>query len=53
MEFLLTKKSKSTNGIKNKKSEIKKLKLLNPSKYFGILKLDEDPMSIQKRLRNE
>lgn len=46
---------------KTKKEEIKQLlskaeqniSLLNASKYCGKIKLNGDPLSIQKKLRNE
>jgi hypothetical protein len=36
-------KNRQSNGIKK----------LNARKYIGILKLNEDPLKIQKKLRNE
>ncbi|MDX1958987.1 MAG: hypothetical protein SFU98_10465 [Leptospiraceae bacterium] len=50
MEFLLSKDLKTSS---KSKKEVVKPKLLNASKYCGILKLSEDPILIQKRLRDE
>jgi hypothetical protein len=46
--------TKKQMELLNKKiSRIPSAKKLDAKKYCGVIKLKEDPLSIQKRLRNE
>lgn len=47
------KKGASKKSIQKSLRKLKKSKGFNPAKHSGVLKLDEDPLEIQKRLRNE
>jgi hypothetical protein len=52
----LTKKSENIERVQKKLSpiqNIKNRKTLKAYKYLGILKIEEDPNDIQKRLRDE
>ena len=49
-------KSKTKRSVKKKieyQGAVKLKKLFNAKKYNGIIKLKEDPLEIQKKLRNE
>lgn len=46
-------KKKDLNKLLKSYNTHKPRKLLDAKKYFGIIKLDDDPVKIQSRLRNE
>lgn len=46
-------KKKDINKLLKSSNTEKPRKLLDAKKYYGILKLDDDPVKIQSKLRNE
>ena len=50
---LIIKRGTRKQKVNETLSRLKGAKRLDAFKYCGILKLKEDPMEIQKRLRNE
>jgi len=51
--IIIVKKSSSKEEIEKLLASMKTTKWLDSSKYSGKIKLSEDPVSIQKRLRDE
>ena len=47
------KKSDDINTSLKKEASLNKVKKLNPIKFCGTIKLNESPMKIQSKLRNE
>lgn len=46
-------KKKDLDKLLKSSTAQKPRKLLDAKKYYGTIKLDEDPVKIQRRLRNE
>ena len=46
-------KKKDLNKLLKSYNTKRPRKLLDAKKYYGIIKLDDDPVKIQSRLRNE
>ncbi len=52
MTFVL-KKGQRLEDVLSKTNEKAPAKRLNAMKYVGVLKIEEEPMEIQKRMRDE
>lgn len=50
---VVIRKSSSREQITKALDKLKRRKGFNASKYCGVLKLDDDPVAIQKALRDE
>ena len=52
MGNIIIKKEENTNKIKKRmQNELKSLKAFDPKKFIGKLKLKEEPLAYQKRIR--
>lgn len=49
----IIKKGASKEAIRKELERAKRGKGLNAKKYLGVIKLKEDPVDAQKRMRNE
>lgn len=50
---IILKKGQHLEDVLPKKTLVEGIKKLNAKKYVGVLNLKEDPLEIQKRMRNE
>jgi len=54
MSVVILKKGEDINKLKSKMNAAReKMKGLNAKKYSGVIKLTEDPIAYQKRMRSE
>lgn len=54
MSVIILKKGEDIDKLKSKMNDArKKMQGLNAQKYTGVIKLKEDPVSYQKRIRKE
>lgn len=50
---LVLKQGASKKDMESLSAKIKKTKGVDTKKYCGVIKLSEDPLEIQKKMRNE
>lgn len=50
---IILKRGQHLSEVLNKQNPATNTKKLNAKKYVGVLKLKEDPLEIQKRMRDE